>query len=648
MEGDLGYLPFGEGEIVVKDVKLKKGMCRDEVNRLLKENDVRLELIDEIYGGVDYKYNWRCECGGVFIRTWYNIRSNNRIKCKKCSRGIKEEYKSISDVRIGKGMTKDEINKVIGKWLLLEDEIYLSWDFEHNWKCKCGNIFQRKWNYIQFSSSINCKNCNYLKLENKYKYEVEKNGDYEYIRSFRTGEKLPSGKTIDHPYIQVKHLYCNKIYEVLATSFINSKQRCGKCCGSYENSFAYYIEKELGEPIEKYWDFEKNIDNPYIISKKRNSKNSSGDNLKVWIKCVAKDYHESYLISCNDFVVATQKNRNGCPYCHKRKIHKLDSLGVLYPSIAYKIVENVDIYTLAPKSDKKYYFKCEFCGNISNKKISLNNIIKQGYSCKYCSDGVSIPEKLMSNILKQLKLEFKTELNKSDFDWIDTYRYDFYIELHNLIIEVNGIQHYKENQRGKTLKEEQENDRLKRELALLNGIEEKNYIVIDCRNSELTWLKENITKSLGNIFDLSNVDWNKAWEESQDSLCVKAWELWNRGIKVKSISKELDVSKSAIRSYLKKGNEINKCSYDGEKEAREKNKYIKPRSKKIKITYPDNSSYKFSSIKELCEFMNISRTWYYNKIVPNNNIINLNYVNDKLKKEQLHDFDGCRIEFVIE
>ena len=48
------------------------------------------------------------------------------------------------------------------------------------------------------------KNNKYKQQEERYKYEVEKDGEYEYIKSFRKGDKLPNGKTVgDSPYIQI-------------------------------------------------------------------------------------------------------------------------------------------------------------------------------------------------------------------------------------------------------------------------------------------------------------------------------------------------------------------------------------------------------------------------------------------------------------
>ena len=78
-----------------------------------------------------------------------------------------------------------------------------------------------------------------------------------------------------------------------------------------------------------------------------------------------------------------------------------------------------------------------------------------------------------------------------------------------------------------------------------------NYIVIDCRYSELNWLKENITKELSNYFDLSKVDWKLAWEESQSSLCVKAKELHELKYSVNEIAEKLKVNSNTVSKWLK-------------------------------------------------------------------------------------------------
>ena len=111
----------------------------------------------------------------------------------------------MKDVRLRKGMSRDE-----------DDEIYLGNNHSHDWMCNCGNIIKNKtWATIREYGLIKCDKCKYNETEQRYKYEVEKDGEYEYIRSFRKGDILPNGRVVgDNPYIQVKHNFCKSIYEI--------------------------------------------------------------------------------------------------------------------------------------------------------------------------------------------------------------------------------------------------------------------------------------------------------------------------------------------------------------------------------------------------------------------------------------------------
>lgn len=88
----------------------------------------------------------------------------------------------IRKVNIRKGMTKYEINKNISKWTLLEDEVYLGLYHIHTWicpKCKNPNI-KRQWCSIKEGIlkgyNMSCDACKYSEIEQKYRYEVEKDG----------------------------------------------------------------------------------------------------------------------------------------------------------------------------------------------------------------------------------------------------------------------------------------------------------------------------------------------------------------------------------------------------------------------------------------------------------------------------------------
>ena len=245
---------------------------------------------------------------------------------------------------------------------------------------------------------MNAYNKKHSNKEQKYKEEVEKDGEYEYIRAYFKGDTLPNGRVLQSSkttYIQIKHKYCNSIYEIQTGAFINRGYRCKKCCGSYENSFAYYIEQELEEPIEKYWDFEKNVLNPYCISK--NHKN------KIFIKCQEKNYHGSYETSCTRFI-----NGNKCSYCYNRKTHPKDSFAQYHIDNTDKDFlekywdyekNTLNPWEIAPNTHKKVWIKCqseeinELNGLMKKEYHNSNymtcNAFTSGYRCGYCGNNTN-------------------------------------------------------------------------------------------------------------------------------------------------------------------------------------------------------------------------------------------------------------------
>ena len=293
----------------------------------------------------------------------------------------------IKDVRLRKGMSRDEVNELIGQWLTFEDDVYLRNNYKHHWRCKCGNLFERRYADIKRRSNIDCGCIEYNKTEQRYEYEVEKDGEYEYIRSYRRGDVLPNIGIINQPYIQVRHKYCGSLYEIIPRRFINENQRCSNCCGSYENSFAYHIEVELGESLDKYWDFEKNTVNPYHISKGMNAKNSKGENTKVWIKCTEKDYHGSYEISCSHF---TRGQR--CGQCGSHKIHPKDSFAQYHIDNTDKDFltkywsdkNTINPWSISPSSGIKVWIKCQDKDYHDDYEIGCN-IFTKGVRCGYCA-----------------------------------------------------------------------------------------------------------------------------------------------------------------------------------------------------------------------------------------------------------------------
>lgn len=234
--------------------------------------------------------------------------------------------------------------------------------------------------------------------------------------------------------------------------------------------------------------------------------------------------------------------------------------------------------------------KCPYCDY--EKDMRISDVYKYGFTCPRCKDTFKYPEKFMFNFLNQININFDKEYTPK---WSDNKRYDFYFEKDGkeYIIETHGLQHYNGGFKyygGRTLQEEQENDTYKKELALHNGIKEENYIIIDCRKSELEFIKNNILHSrLNEIFDLSNVDWIKIGKDSEKSLVKDISDYWNNGFTIKEISNKLNISNSIIRESLKKGSKIGWNNYDPKKERMKNSKKLNKIINLVEI-FKDNVS----------------------------------------------------------
>ena len=294
--------------------------------------------------------------------------------------------------------------------------------------------------------------------------------------------------------------------------------------------------------------------------------------------------YEYKCLNCGNIDIASEGNLNktqGCNVCctpTKKVLKGYNDLWTTHPDIA-KMLKFPEVgHTQSFGSDVKQIFICKDCG--CEKSMNSHNLINQGFCCPKCSDSTSYPEKITFSILQQLNLEFTCQLTKKIFGWCDNYRYDFYIPSINGILEINGLQHYgrtfegiKSDKRARSLEEEQKNDRMKKQIAEENGI--GNYITIDCRKSELEFIKRNILNSrLSELFNLSGIDWLKCHEFACKSLIKTTCELWDNGMKsALEISNTLEMDRCTIISYLKKGKILGWCDYDA-KEVRKRTAII--------------------------------------------------------------------------
>jgi len=295
----------------------------------------------------------------------------------------------------------------------------------------------------------------------------------------------------------------------------------------------------------------------------------------------------------------------GCSVCSGHKVLKgYNDLWTTHFHVASKLFNPEDGYKYTYGSNKKVDFKCLDCGEVIKNKI-IYNVVRQGFSCPRCSDGISYPEKFVYNFFQQLNINFKIQ---QKFNWSDNKRYDFYIANKNTIVETHGEQHYSKgfysihSQKVKSLEEEKENDSSKEELAKENGIDK--YIILDCRKSELDWIKNSILNSeLARLYDLSKIDWLKCHEYACNSLVKKVCDLWNELKDTKLISKTLTLDKGTVNKYLKQGSSLDWCVYTKESQEKLRNENLrKAISRKIICI---NTKEVFDSIIEASKKYNI-------------------------------------------
>ena len=262
-----------------------------------------------------------------------------------------------------------------------------------------------------------------------------------------------------------------------------------------------------------------------------------------------------------------------CPYCNGKKILVgFNDLWTARPDIARMLVNPDDGYKYTYNSGKKLEWKCLDCNTSYIKAVY--DVVNNGLRCVHCSDNFPIGEKIIHALLKYLDIDFEYQ---KKFDWSSNRKYDFYINDKNLIVEVNGIQHYYEKLHftHTSLSDIQENDANKLEMAMNNGVDK--YIYIDSSSSDFLIIKDNILHSeLKNILPLDILtedDWIEIARKSSRSFLIICSDLWNDGWCVKQIKNELKIHDKTVKRYLISAQKLNLCDYNASESVSRWRKY---------------------------------------------------------------------------
>lgn len=317
-----------------------------------------------------------------------------------------------------------------------------------------------------------------------------------------------------------------------------------------------------------------------------------GSNHKVDIKCDKGhiwDAYPSHLV-----------NGIGCPYCAgKRVVIGETDLWTQRPDVAILLKDQNVGRKYGCGSHHQALFTCPDCGRESVKEI--RKVCERGFSCPFCSDGISYPNKFGRALLSQLPIE--NHICEYHPDWAKPYFYDNYFVYNAIeyILEMDGEQHYTERtQFKKSLEEVQQNDKIKTDLANQHNIK---IIRIDCIESDCGYIRNNILESeMNNIFDLSKIDWQLCDESAHKNLIKEICALYASGEhSTLKLARRFHIHKATVIRYLKTGVQYGWCSYDPKQAAIDMYNRIKMPVKIINDS--DNTVQVFESIRSCAKKM---------------------------------------------
>lgn len=245
-------------------------------------------------------------------------------------------------------------------------------------------------------------------------------------------------------------------------------------------------------------------------------------------------------------------------------------IALLKPYLIDYVEDRKLFFSLSSASKKKIWFKCPYCGY--REYISARTLFKRVNICPICSDGISYPEKFISNMLLQLNIKF--EKHKT-FDWSFGREYDFYFKYNDeeFIIEANGSQHYRaefERLGGRSFEEEYKNDVYKEKLAKNNNI--NYYIKFECSESNKIHMINAIYNSIFHVYFenegiFNNINFEQCdYFATNNSTFRDICNMWNssKTITTTDIANNLNLDIRTVIKYLTKGNEFNMCKYTTE------------------------------------------------------------------------------------
>lgn len=276
-----------------------------------------------------------------------------------------------------------------------------------------------------------------------------------------------------------------------------------------------------------------------------------------------KHYRCKCLVDGYEYIVGETELKNGkkCPKCTGRVlIVGYNDLATTNPEIVSFLLDKEDGCKYTSGSSKRIWVVCPICGH--KKMMYIRDLVRRGFSCSRCDDGLSYPNKFAFNVFEQIKDQYQEYISEYSPDWIKPKKYDNYILFKDgkeIIVEMDGGFH-NERQGKYATKYDKYKDAVAKEHKI-------NVIRVDCDYNTIAnrfnYIKTEFIKNLNQHFDLSGVDWDSANKAGISSKLVEIVNYYNENqfMSNQQIADKFCVNIVTVRHYLIIGERLGLCKY---------------------------------------------------------------------------------------
>jgi len=446
-------------------------------------------LPKDVYKSTHKKYWFNCDkCNHNFIIALNSV--NNGNWCCYCS-----NTKLCDDNNCELCFEKSFASHEKSKYWSNENkenprEVFKSSHSKYWFKCdKCNHKFDAIiYNLKQLNNNIDwCPYC--INYSNKLCYD--NNCKLCFEKSFASNEKSKywSNENKEKPREVFKssnnkywfNCLCSHSFESKLNDINNNNRWCPYCCyppiklcdnekceKCFEKSFASH-KKSIN------WS-DKNIEKPREVFKSSSK--------RYWFNCICNHLFNKTLTSIS--------NGCWCPFCTNQKLCDDEKCQICFNKSFASNEKNIfwsDKNIEKPrevfnKSSKKYWFNCDRCNNEFD--ITLNHV-NSGSWCRYCIN------KTEYIFYEKIKLQYPSIIHQFKIDWCKNINYlpfDFCILENNIIIEIDGPQHFYQVSNWKTPEEQFLADKYKEQQANKNNFSTIRILQEDIYYNIYDWYKE--------------------------------------------------------------------------------------------------------------------------------------------------------------